>query len=227
MPKWQKMSSQKITVSKVMKNNLLPIAKEGWSYIAYAFAAFIIFAILDLELLELVAFAAMFAFAFAFRNPERVLPAFEKGSVVSPVDGVVVAIDELQESPYAYKVEIESSYMNVAVLRAPLTSEVKSFKVVRGTRLPKLNQLSHILNENAEVVFEDNNANSLKIIHRAKQSFDSIKLDMFTTQKFTQGSRYGTALNCTTILYLPHNFRLNINVGTELKASETLIGYFS
>ncbi len=227
MPKWQKMSKQNITVSKVMRNNLFPIAKEGWSYLGYAFVAFILFAIFDLDILELLAFAALLAFAFVFRNPERVLPVFEKESVVSPVDGVVVAIEELSEGEYAYKVEIEGSYMDVAVLRVPLTSEVLSFKVTRGTRLSKQNQLSRILNENAEVVFQDHNANTIKITHRAKQSFDPIKFDMFVTQKFAQGSRYGTALNATTLLYLPQNFRLNINVGTQVKASETLIGYFS
>ncbi len=227
MPKWQKMSKQNITVSKVMRNNLFPIAKEGWSYLGYAFVAFILFAIFDLDILELLAFAALLAFAFVFRNPERVLPVFEKESVVSPVDGVVVAIEELSEGEYAYKVEIEGSYMDVAVLRVPLTSEVSSFKVTRGTRLSKQNQLSRILNENAEVVFQDHNANTIKITHRAKQSFDPIKFDMFVTQKFAQGSRYGTALNATTLLYLPQNFRLNINVGTQVKASETLIGYFS
>ncbi len=210
-----------------MRNNLFPIAKEGWSYIGYAFVAFIVFAILDLELLEFLALVAIFVFAFVFRNPERVLPAFEEGSVVSPIDGVVVAIEELQEGEYAYKVEIESSYMNVAVLRVPLTSEVNSFKVVRGTRLPKQNQLSCILNENAEIVFQDKNANAIKVTHRLKKSFAPIKLGMFASQKFTQGARYGTALNTTTLLYLPQNFRLNVNVGIEVKASETLIGYFS
>jgi hypothetical protein len=35
-----------------MRNNLLPVLKEGWNFIAWAFALFVIFALLDCEILE-------------------------------------------------------------------------------------------------------------------------------------------------------------------------------
>ncbi len=226
MPRWQKMIIKRM-VNKAMKNNLLPIAKEGWRYILYAFTAFIVFAILDLELLELTAFIAIFAFAYIYRNPERILPTFEKASVISPVDGRVIAIEELEDNEYTYKIEIESSYMDVSVLRIPLTSEIESFSIVRGARLPKQNLLSKLLNENATVVFKDHDANRVKVTHMLKRSFDSIKFDLFEKQKVSQGNRYGTVVNGTTTIYLPQNFRLNVGVGSELKGAQTLVGYFS
>jgi len=64
-------------------------------------------------------------------------------------------------------------------------------------------------------------------VHRLKQSFDSIHIDAFVNQTRLQGGRYGVMLNGVTTLYLPLNFRLNVNVGNQVKASETLVGYFS
>lgn len=210
-----------------MRNNLLPIAKEGFRYLLYLLGTFLLFTILDLEFLSFFIFLAIIAFAFFFRNPERVLPIFQDNSVVSPVDGVVTSIDEINDGEYAYKVTIASSFMDVGVLRVPFTSTVNSYMITRGTRLAHSNPLSEKLNENAEIVFTDNNSNNIKLFHTLKQGFDEITLDVIKEQKFIQGTRYGFSLNGLTTVYLPQNFRLNINVGNEIKSSESLVGYFS
>lgn len=90
-----------------MKNNLLPIAKEGWTYIAGVVSLFIISAFFDLSFLQFFAFLAIIFFTFVFRNPERQQPYYQENSVVSPVDGVVTSIEELKNNGYAYKIEID------------------------------------------------------------------------------------------------------------------------
>lgn len=210
-----------------MNNNLLPIAKEGFAHISFALAAFIVFTLLDLELLGFVSFLAIVFFIYVYRNPERVTPAFEQMSVVSPVDGVLVSIEELTDSEYAYKLEVNSSYFNVSLLRAPLNSVLEKVDVKHGARLSKNAALSRDLNERAELVFEDKQKNKIKISHMLKQSIDGVKLNARVKQNFAQGSRYGLMVNGITTIYLPQNFRLNVSLGQELKASQTLIGYFS
>jgi len=210
-----------------MKNNLLPVAKEGWKFVFYSALAFVIFSVLDLEFLGFLAFLTTLMFVFVYRNPERDVPTFQEASVVSPVDGVVLSIEELEDDEYAYKVQIEGSYLDVAVLRAPFSSLVEEFNITRGTKLPKFNPLAYKLNENATIIFKDTANNKIKISHRLKQSFDEIKIDIFKEQKFQQGSRYGVMVDGVTTIYLPQNFRLNISVGNQVKASESLIGYFS
>ena len=210
-----------------MKNNLLPVAKEGWNYIGYSILAFIVSAVLDLGILEFLAFLSTVFFIFVFRNPERELPRFEQNSVISPVDGTVLAIDEINSSDYAYKVTVESSYADVSILRTPVSGLIYSIHKENGARLGKESSLSHTLNENATIVFEDSNSNRLKVSHMLKQSFCGIKLDPFKSQKIVQTSRYGVMVNGITTIYLPQNFRLNISIGNELKSSENLIGYFS
>jgi len=212
-----------------MKSNLLPIAKEGWNYLTYSVSALVLFTILDLDLLQLFAFLTTLFFLFIFRNPERENMLYQQNSVVSPVDGVVSSIEELQgENSYAYKVGIEGSYMNVALLRAPFTSTLQNLELQRGARLSDMKSLSKSINENAVLTFNDeDSSNKMKIVHRLKQSIKGIDLDVIKGQRVIQGSRYGLVVNGTTELYLPHNFRLNVDVGNELRASESLIGYFT
>lgn len=210
-----------------MRSNLLPIAKEGWNYIAGAVAFFILFAFLDFGSWQFLAFIAALLFIFVFRNPERANLYYQENSVVSPVDGVVNSIEELKDDDYAYKVEIENSYLNVSLLRVPFTSSLIHVEKQSGARLSKFSPLSKSINENAELVFLDKNSNSMKVSHRLKQSFIGIEIEPIKAQNLYQGSRYGIMLNGITTLYLPQNFRLNVSVGAELTASETLIGYFT
>ncbi len=210
-----------------MRSNLFPIAREGWKFIGYSALAFVIFSILDIDLLQIVSFFLILFFIAIYRNPERETPMFQDNSVVSPIDGIVVAIEELDGREYAYKIEVDSNYLNVAVLRAPLTSSINNIDIIKGAKLSKSNTLFKKLNEYCEIVFKDKNLNTLKVVHRLKQSFDSININASSSQNILQGSRYGVIVNGVTTIYLPQNFRLNVNIGNELTASQTLIGYFS
>ncbi len=212
-----------------MRNNLLPIAKEGWNYVAGAVVAFIIFTFLDFNFLEFLMFLITIFFIFVFRNPEREYVLYQEDSVSSPVDGVVVSIEELHDDIHnGYKVEIDTSYFNVALLRVPFTATLESIHITRGARLSAQNQLSNSINENAELVFCDTkSSNRITVVHKLKQSFKAIDIDIIKAQNLMYGSRYGLMINGTTTLYLPANFRLNIGLGSELSASETLIGYFT
>jgi len=210
-----------------MKSNLLPISSVGFKYIAYAFLASLIFSIFDIEFLAVISFILMVAFGFIFRNPEREVPSFEKNSLVSPVDGNVISIEDIQDSAYAYKLEIDSTYVHVGVLRTPLDSTLQSVVKRKGARLSSNSSLLKEINENVELTFVDENSNSVKIVHTLKRSFDDIAIDVKNSQDVKQASRYGAMTNGMTTIYLPKNFRLNITLGSELEGSQTLIGYFS
>jgi len=210
-----------------MKSNLFPISSTGFKYIASAFLAFVIFSIFDIEFLALISFILMLAFGFMFRNPEREVPSFEKNSLLSPVDGNVISIEDIQNAEYTYKLKIDSTYLNVGVLRTPFDSVLRSVLKKSGARLASTSTLCKDINEHAELIFADENSNSVKIVHTLKRSFDGISIDLKNAQNIKQASRYGVMTNGTTTLYLPKNFRLNVTLGSELEGSQTLIGYFS
>ncbi|RLA78857.1 MAG: phosphatidylserine decarboxylase [Epsilonproteobacteria bacterium] len=210
-----------------MRTSLLPIAKEGWNYIAYAIGFSIFFSLLDLELLSFFSFLVLMVSLYIFRNPERELVRFENQSVVSPVDGRISSIEELEDSEYAYKVIIESKYSDVAILRTPLTGSLISTKNINGTRLSLSDTLASKINENATLIFQNEEGNKIKISHYLDRSFCNLSINVSESQKLFQSARYGLMLSGETIIYLPQNFRLNVSVGNELTASESLIGYFS
>ena len=210
-----------------MRSNLLPIAKEGWNYILLSLVAFIVFMVLDFDYLQFLSFLALLFFAFVFRNPEREHMLYQENSVVSPVDGKVVSIEEIDSDDYAYRVDIETTFLDVSLLRAPMNSSLHDIKIQRGARLSPTSAISKEINENAQLVFKDTrSSNTLKVVHTLKQSFKGIDIEMSKNQNMLQGSRYGLMINGLTSIYLPQNFRLNVSSKSELRASETLLGYF-
>ncbi len=210
-----------------MRSNLFPVAKESFKYIGCSLGAFVLFGLLDFDILQFLSFVAIGFFIFVYRNPERVVQNFEPSSLVSPVDGIIVSVQEINEAEYAYKVEIESSYLNVAFLRVPLNASLKSLDIKRGARLSKFDALADKINENVTLIFEDENANKVKIKHMLKQSIDGITIGVAEGQNLLQSSRYGLMIHGITTLYLPQNFRFNASVGNEILAAESLLGYFS
>jgi len=210
-----------------MRNNLLPIAKEGIRYICCSVGLFILFGLLDLEFLQFFTFLAFVFFIYVFRNPEREVPNFQNASVVAPADGIISNIEELKDDEYSYKVEIDSSFFNVSLLRTPLVAKVEKVEVLRGANLSKFHPLHVEINENATIIFKDTNENKIKVTHRLKQGFKPLDINIIKSQELNQGFRYGVMINGITTLYLPKNFRLNISKGAEVNASQTLIGYFT
>jgi len=210
-----------------MKSNLFIVSKNGYKYIVYALLATVIFWILDLEFFSLLSFLSALFFVYSFRNPEREVVFLDDKAVVSPVDGVVKAIDEIKDEQYAYRVRVESNYMNVGVLRVPLCGHLENTKVVRGARTSKKSKLFYDLNETAELVFIDGYNNKVKVLHRLKQSFTPINIEVSKNDTLYKGLRYGYAINSMSEIYLPKNFRLDIKPNSEIQASHSLIGYFS
>jgi phosphatidylserine decarboxylase len=102
------------------------------------------------------ALMALFVVMF-FRDPPRRAPD-GPGLVVSPADGVVTDIEELDEVPFwdgpAVKVGIYLSVFNVHVNRAPETARVIEVRYCPGRLLDTRWPAAAKLNENLWVVFE-------------------------------------------------------------------------
>lgn len=213
-------------MSQVMKNNLYPVAKEALPYLLTTAALLLLSLALDFDFVASLFFFTALAILYIFRNPERTLQSFESASLLSPVDGKLLSIEELVDDEYALKIEIESSYTDVSFLRMPMQAEVLSCREHRGTRTAKENALFESTNEFAELVFSDAE-NSVKVVHRLTRSFAPLSIELHPSQKLLATTRYGVMLCGITTLYLPKNFRLSAQSGQHLSAGESLMGYFS
>lgn len=210
-----------------MKNNLFIVAQSGWKYIITTGVLFLIFFVLDFDVLSFVTFVGVLFLLFVFRNPERELFNFEEDSILSPVDGVVSAINEIHDSEYAYQIDIKSSYLDVSLLRTPLNATVESLTFEHGTRVSSDNHLFKTLNENVQIVFLNSNGVKIKVVHRLAQSFAPLSIDAIKSQTLSKSARYGLMLCGVTSIYLPHNVRVNVNLLNEVKASQTLLANLS
>lgn len=211
----------------MMRNNLLPVSQAGFKAIGCGVVLLVLTIFLDFDFLSLVLFIATTLLIFVYRNPEREILAFQEQSVLSPVDGKVVSIENIQDSEYAYKITINSSYTDIGVLRVPMNSVIEKINLVRGAKLAQNTLLASKINENSTLIFKDSLLNRVKVTHILKQSFADISISTVEAQNVLQTTRYGFMTNGLSTLYLPHNFRVNVSVGKEVIASETLIGYFS
>lgn len=210
-----------------MNKNLLPISKDGLAKIVYTLLFLLLALALDLDILSFLSFVLLAFLVYIYRNPEREATLYGQNSIVSPVDGEVVSIETLENEEYAYKIEIDSKFSDIAILRVPMNAKVDDIKTQHGSKLSNRGTLFRKINEQSRVTFKDENSNKIVVEHLSKMNFEDIIIDLYKDQSVVQSSRYGLSLNGITTLYLPHNFRVNINVGSEVVASETLIGYLS
>lgn len=207
------------------------IATPAWRFIAGLVVLFLILEIIDAEFLAFLAFVAMILIAYFYRNPERITPFYQEKSIVSVCDGKVLAIESVENldgsSEPCHKVSIVSGYMDTAMLRAPFTSHLNLLALRRGARLSRESANFELLNEALRFKFVSKNENTLIVYHQLTQSFDDFNLQAQDKQELLQGARYGLMLKGITTLYIPASSRIAVNVGTHLRAGETLIGYFA
>jgi phosphatidylserine decarboxylase len=99
---------------------------------------------------------ALFVVAF-FRDPQRTIPG-GRGLIVSPADGVVTDVEELDAVPFwdgpAVKVGIYLSVFNVHVNRVPQTARVVEVRYEPGRFLDTATPEAARVNENCWVLFE-------------------------------------------------------------------------
>ena len=200
------------------------ILEEGWRPIGAAVAAALVSALLGLELLSLLALAAAIVLVRTYRKPVRTVSHFEKGSVTSPCDGRVTAVET--EKDGSIVVEIESGCLDASVLTMPFDGAVTYRSLLRGARLPRRSALSALLNERATLLLEAAGGKEVRITHVLHRTAAPLVLDVKGTEKrLARASRYGVLVRGVTRIYLPASTRVAVNPGEKVFATETLLGY--
>jgi phosphatidylserine decarboxylase len=200
------------------------VSKAGYRYIAIVVGAIVLFSFLNFSLLRLLSLVLLGALVYIYRNPELEIPYMQKGAFLSPVDGKIVAINSLDN---AYEIVIESSLLDISILRAPFFSSLQSMNLRRGTRLSTDIKKSALLNEKVELIFEDRYNNVVHVEHMLDNSIDDISIYVKSGDEVSQGRRYGVMTKGRTVLSVPLSSRLSVQVDSHVKSGETLLGYLS
>ena len=99
-----------------------------------------------------------------FRSPSRNFVAIDN-AIISPADGKVVVIEEVEETEYFHEKRIQISVfmspVNVHINRYPIAGIVKYFKYHAGLYLVAWHPKSSTENERTTIVVEDNKGRSI------------------------------------------------------------------
>lgn len=165
---------------------------------------------------------------YFFRDPDRPVSATET-HIVSPADGKVVLIQEVDEPEYiqgrATQISIFLSPLDVHVNRVPFSGNLEYVKYYPGQYLMAWEDHASELNERAHFGVKHSSGNKMmfkqitgflarRIVYHIKEG-DTLKAgERFGIMKF--GSRMD--------ILLPLDFKINVKKGDRTIAGESIIG---
>lgn len=181
---------------------------------------------LRMTLMLIVLFFLIMILQF-FRNPKRYVEADDL-SVIAPVDGKVVVIEEVYEPEYfkdqRLQVSIFMSPINVHVTRYPVNGKVKFSKYHPGKYLVAWHPKASTENERTTVVVE--NRNFGEVLYRqiagalAKRIVNYASEGMQVVQGTDAGFiKFGSRVD----LYLPLGTEINVKLNQKAVGGKTII----
>ncbi|MBZ4653136.1 MAG: psd [Peptococcaceae bacterium] len=169
---------------------------------------------------------------YFFRNPERCVEC-KTEDVVSPADGVILAVEEVREDRFlngpAVKVSIFLNIFNVHVNRSPIAGKVAYVFYQAGKFLPAFKGHASHLNERnyVGIVSENNPRNRVLVVQITGFIARRIVCWVKEGEVLQQGERFGLIKfgSCTEV-YLPKGSHIFVQKGQKVRGGETIIGRF-
>lgn len=179
-----------------------------------------------------VGFIALLLFVFTvyfFRDPRRDVPP-DPGSIVSPADGRIVAVEESEsvegcDGP-TRTVAIFLSVWDVHVNRSPVDGKIARVEYRKGDFKRAYLSDASAHNEQTRILIESPLG---KVLVRQIAGILARRIicNLRAGDKVVRGERFGMIkFGSRTELALPQSVRLRVSVGDKVKGGETIIGVF-
>lgn len=213
------------------------IAKDGYKVIVYTGLVLLIFIVLawkfDFVLFVILACCTGFLFLFNFfflRDPERHTP--DGGHlVISPADGTIIKITEVDEPVYlkdkAQLISVFMSVLNVHVNRVPITGKVEYIGYKKGQYLAAFEDNATEVNEQSLIGISGEKG---KIFFKqvagiiARRIINHLdKDDMVKAGERFGLIRYGSRLD----VYVPVSAKIKVQLKQKVRSGETILAEFN
>jgi phosphatidylserine decarboxylase len=171
---------------------------------------------------------------FFFRDPQRQVP-MEANTFVSPADGKLVEITELEDDEYiggpAVRLGIFLSIFNVHINRAPARSRVIELRYSPGKFRNALSPRSALENENMWIALEEEDPPHRRYIVRQISGAIARRIvcDLKPGEVIERGHKFGMIkLGSRTELILPlaDGLQITANLGETVKAGSTILARY-
>lgn len=166
-----------------------------------------------------------------FRDPPRKIPT-EPGAVVSPADGKVVAITDMEHEEYlngpAKRIDIFLAVYNVHVNRAPLAGRADYLADRDGPYLSALNMAAGEQNKAKCVGFVADDGGFRFLVRQIVGAIARrIVCPVSSGDRFARGDRFGMIkFGSRTQLSLPADldFEVRVKIGDKVRGGSTVLG---
>ncbi|MCX5871028.1 MAG: phosphatidylserine decarboxylase family protein [Deltaproteobacteria bacterium] len=207
----------------------IPIAKEGYPFIAFSAFVTLILAVLGYDLLALPALALTTFIICFFRDPERIGPISED-ALISPADGKVILIEKIIDDQYllgqVYKISIFMNVFNVHVNRVPVSGTVEKILYTPGKFYSADSDRGALYNEHCATILSCARGNRLAFVQVAGLIARRIVCWLEVDDQVRRGQRFGLIRFGSRVdLYIPTQTQLEIAIGQKVRAGETVLGY--
>jgi len=205
----------------------IPIAKEGYPFIAPLGLLTLLLLLFGLEWLAAVVGLLFLFVVYFFRDPEREIPG-EAKAVVSPADGKVVEITT-EEDPFMGKsftrISIFLNVFNVHVNRVPVGGVIAETRYNPGKFMNAFNDKASLDNEQNILLLRDGESEVL-VKQIAGLIARRIVCWVKPGDRVEKGQRFGLIRFGSRVdVFLPPESTLKIALGDKLKGGSSIMGY--
>lgn len=205
----------------------IPIAPEGWPFIAVFALISIGAAFLVRPWVAVFPLLLMLFMLFFFRDPQRTVPDVA-GIFVSPADGKVIIAKEVYEDEYlksdAVMVSIFMSPLDVHVNRSPMSGVVEKVVHSPGRFIAAFKEEASMVNERLDMVLKGSLG---RILVRQVAGFLARRAvcRVRPGDALDRGERYGVIKFGSRLdVYMPSGTEVPVKVGQAVRAGETVLG---
>ena len=206
---------------------VFPVVKEGFPFIGIMLCITVLVALAANWYWAVLPAIILGFLIFFFRNPPRNV-VHDKCHILSPADGKVMCITEVQEDEYlgekGIRVSIFLSPFDVHLNRSPISGTIKFQQYVCGRFRPAYKAIAAWENERHAIGIESDHCRILVtqiagIMARRIVSWVTLGTDL------NQGQLYGMIKfgSCTEVI-MPRNVEILVEKGQRVKGGLTVIG---
>lgn len=210
-----------------MKNEGIPIVKEGFPFLFVALIGAVGFTVGGLWPVGLLLFLAAGYIIYFFRNPERLPPVGAK-LVCSPADGHVIVLGNAIESEFLneemIKISIFMSLIDVHVNRVPVEGTVKNMKYHRGRFMVASEDRASEENERNAMLIETPSGVKVVLVQVAGLIARRIICYPAIGNFILKGQRMGLIrFGSRCDIFLPKSAKVLVKMGDKVLGGETVL----